>query len=1386
MDKSSIVNKLKSLQKYKIFSVLCVSLMVWSGTADGTTTTITGNDNNPVTLNGANNDNLIVTDAGHLEVPDISGFPPTQNNFAVNIQGGNNAYTALVPTIQNDGEIIFIQTIGGIRPAIVTETVIGNTAPIFINNTKDATLQSSFLIANTYYRAIEHVTNNPITLTTAGTINGDIRLENNNVANVINYNNGTINGGIQQIAAGNLLSTLNVGFGATFLNHLIDRIGTVNFTAGASDLAQTLSNYTTLTIANGASLTLSGLGTLVDTETSGASTITNNGTMTWGGGGISHLATFNNTATGTIITNNNQYPINTINNSGTITGQLKITTQNGANNTINLNGGAITGNGGLAIVMSVGFPSFINFNAANAITLGGINAGGNNTTNINANQTTHGNWTNMTNINVNSPAVFTIDNLNSVSVPGGTFTMAANATTHVSSGSILNVPTLNSSGTLNIDGNALLTTLTVNAGGTTTIADGGNLTGTTANISGSLTQAALGAGITLTNLTINPNASASIYNPIITNFTNSGTLTTNSAITKITNFTMNTNFTQNFDITGFTSFTTAVGTTFNSNNTLTGNTFTSNGIFNFNSGVITIPTFNNNGTFTLNDSDFNGTFVNGVGSNLYLNADFSTKGPLNGGNIYVNAGTLTLNYPASGFTTLQDNSIITIATGGNIFGPVTSTVANAVLNINTSFSTNANITDVGNINVNTNGTTFTVSNAVSGFQALNLAANTTLTLNTGGSLTPPAAGKVSVTGTLNLNGGTLNGTAVGLGGASTLNVQSTSSSAGPISGFNTLTIANGAAFNLSNAVSNITNFTNSGTLNLSNGASITSNVADGGGSTINVNGTFGTGALMAADQFFVNSGGTFTINNAITQANGLTVQSGGTLIQGAAINGAGPVTNNGTFTVSPTAAPLAIAGSFTNNANGVLQVGLIDTGNYSQLNVTGAANIGGTLQVLLPDNGAAITDGETFTILQSTGGLTYNPATGTSLPNTFLLNFTATKVADTIVITAERTGFNDITSDVPALNGISNFLQNETAGNPPPGVENILIALNGATSGAQITEDLKELLPSDVNDAAVAATFNMMDLSLDRMTENMMLARSGIPTYAELIHSARTGYSAGDLIGNRASYGPLFFGNLCKQKEIDGIDGFTAHTGGIGFMGDTPITRQLKLGFGFIYAGSSIKTDSITNNTTSINSLQGAVYGSWELKPFFVDGVLGVGNNSYLTKRNINFLSQTARGKYNGYQYTARGRGGILIPMGTVEVSPMTTVQYMQLYQKEYTETGAPGSNLVVGGRKASALQVGFGARVADITNPEDYYPEIHALALLDLKSSRVLVTARFVEGGPGFVTQGPEQSKVGINAGASVQALYKLGLVVNLGYDLEAKKDFFSHTVFAKIRWVY
>jgi hypothetical protein len=367
-----------------------------------------------------------------------------------------------------------------------------------------------------------------------------------------------------------------------------------------------------------------------------------------------------------------------------------------------------------------------------------------------------------------------------------------------------------------------------------------------------------------------------------------------------------------------------------------------------------------------------GTLTVGSGSAFTVTGALAQiSGSTLSGGTFVLGGNLNV---SSGINITTNSSTLTLQ-GGTIMSGATNALANLKKNTksltlasNANFTTAGNLTNSGNLTVNS-GSTLSVTGTLTNLSAGTLTGGT---YTVGGTMQLASANGGITTNAANL---TLTGTAAKI-------VDGTSNAlAGFSNNTGTFTLANAAT--LTTAASN---FTNSGTLVVSKGTTLTV-----GGTTNSYNQSAG---MTTVDGTLMGNG---TAGISVT---GGKIQGAGTLKANLSIGGGGttPAINIGD---AGKAGLLKITGTYTQLSTGTMNVSIGGTTvgtQYSQLQITGAASLGGTLTAARV-NAFTPSVGQTFTVLNAASitGTFSNSTIAINGTEHFVVSYSSTSVVLTVV-----------------------------------------------------------------------------------------------------------------------------------------------------------------------------------------------------------------------------------------------------------------------------------------------------------------------------------------------------------------------------------------------------
>lgn len=270
--------------------------------------------------------------------------------------------------------------------------------------------------------------------------------------------------------------------------------------------------------------------------------------------------------------------------------------------------------------------------------------------------------------------------------------------------------------------------------------------------------------------------------------------------------------------------------------------------------------------------------------------------------------------------------------------------------------------------------------------------------------------------------------------------------------------------------------------------------------------------------------------------------------------------------------------------------------------------------------------------------------------------------------------------------------------------------------------------------------------------------------------------------------GPVFFGVSAHQGIQPNTIGYNIGMGGAGFLVETDLWRFLKLGLAFSGYIMQVNPGSdVTETTPKIRILSGtpAVYGGINYAGGFLYLTAATGILKYSTSRTITVANRIATARYEARQNSFRARIGYALPLGTLEITPIAVLDNVNLRRGAYVETGAGAFNLTVKNGEVSGSQLSVGARFAEVSEPDIFYPEIHFFSFSDANTgAKLKVISRFLDGIPPIVLEGNTPGSNGYNVGGSIATtIFGYGMYVIAAYDYEVRqKSFNSHSFFVRV----
>jgi outer membrane autotransporter protein len=187
-----------------------------------------------------------------------------------------------------------------------------------------------------------------------------------------------------------------------------------------------------------------------------------------------------------------------------------------------------------------------------------------------------------------------------------------------------------------------------------------------------------------------------------------------------------------------------------------------------------------------------------------------------------------------------------------------------------------------------------------------------------------------------------------------------------------------------------------------------------------------------------------------------------------------------------------------------------------------------------------------------------------------------------------------------------------------------------------------------------------------------------------------------------------------------------------------------------------------------------------------------IGFDNYESSRRIQFgnINALASGDYGGYQYSSYFEFGRQFHLWPFDLEPFGALQHAYARQNPFTETGAPGMNLQVGGIDADSLRTVLGTRgLFDLMSwaGKPVRPEMHIAWIHELMDETTTFNSVFAGvGGTSFATQGTDFGRNWGLFGGGLNFAFTDRVLLAAHYDMQTNAHSTVHLGSAtmQVRW--
>jgi outer membrane autotransporter protein len=466
---------------------------------------------------------------------------------------------------------------------------------------------------------------------------------------------------------------------------------------------------------------------------------------------------------------------------------------------------------------------------------------------------------------------------------------------------------------------------------------------------------------------------------------------------------------------------------------------------------------------------------------------------------------------------------------------------------------------------------------------------------------------------------------------------------------------------------------------------------------------------------------------------------------------------------------------------------------YGNITVGGIGTIDNNSTVTPTIAGGFVPNGQSFTLISNTTGAP------TLINSPGLIQFSLSDATGDLVLTSHldiptEVGVSLTSAGRNALDAVFNYTGNDPA----------FMQMGGEIINLSSTEMRRaaERLRPEIHDGAFRLLLNNTDRMLGIVDSHLF------ETHMAGIRGESTPVTQ-DNLPTGAGIWAQGFGMGGTQDGRDNSDGYSLSSTGVAIGADRTIgdKNNLRLGIAGSIGSGNVDNSGITDtNRIDITSYLGAVYASWAIDEWYLNGAVGLGRHVYETERNA--LNRFAQGSHDGWQFTAKVDVGWPLQWNEdITLVPLASLSYNHFYEEDYSEKGTTSSSdlfnlnetvvttsttpiaLRINKRQFDSLRSGLGGKILwNIQQPEwNAGIELRALYSHEFGDVAQDSTARFVAGGPSFSSPGIKPARDGIVLGSSVRLTGNDDndqVTLLASYDADIREQFFGHALTMMLRY--
>jgi outer membrane autotransporter protein len=495
----------------------------------------------------------------------------------------------------------------------------------------------------------------------------------------------------------------------------------------------------------------------------------------------------------------------------------------------------------------------------------------------------------------------------------------------------------------------------------------------------------------------------------------------------------------------------------------------------------------------------------------------------------------------------------------------------------------------------------------------------------------------------------------------------------------------------------------------------------------------------------------------------------------------GQLINYGTVAPGNSIGTLHVTGDYLQAAGSTLDIEINDAGQCDKVDIGGKAQIGGTLNVLAQSGDYKV--GSAYTFLAAKGGV--SGAFDSVTDNLPFIDFALIYGLYDIQLLLTAGGSYDSEAVTFNQHGVARYLD----------------AQKGGASGDFATVlDSLNLLDADqarlAFDAMSGEVFGSLatigienheqflrTISQRLQSQSMMQGFDASTADVHLAHGIVFVNRQTSCLQSLSGWNPWVqgYGIGGALGTDDNASGLGYSTGGVALGMERKVTDDTRLGVAGGYSSTRTKLDSRADSG-SIDGGQIALYLNHCIDSLYLTGITAYGYNSYSTQRQIDFgdINRSPHASFGGNNFSFYTEAGRTIFGRYAHLQPYAALEYIQLHENDFVESGADSIDIAFGGDQADAFRGLLGTRLLGYVPTRLERPVIlegrAAWRHEFLDENRVIDASFAGQSGGAFAIAGINVDRDSAILGTGLTCCLRQNLSVYANYDVVTSENYTAH----------